>query len=534
MTVARTIQILITGNADQAVREIEKLTGAVEASSRTMHDRVSAVGGMALIGLSAGLVAVGAASVKLADDFETSHVRLTTALKNVGIEFNKVDPAIQATNDKMERLGFTNAQTEDAMSRAVVATRNVTTAQKEVAVAADLARARHMDLNSALQLVIRAGGGTYTSLLRLGIVTKEQASSFKDGAEAVDFLGQKFQGQASKYADTFGGKIEVLKAQLTDLGVKIGNVLIPIIEDLAGAISDTIDWFERHKAAAIALAAVITTVLGAAISVFVYDKVTAFVGGIQRMLTGLGILSAEAETTAATVETSGATMAAAGAETQGGMAAAGAGAAGIIGPFALAAGAIAGVAYGLYTIAGSASNTKIALDGLSTDDLPKLDESFARIEKKINEINTAHLPGFQGELNKTSVMHKIFNDVLNQTPQYANNFIAAVRAAGGDTSWFTARLNDHIEAAEKAKVAQERLSIQMEIVDAKARGDAYAVGVLTGRLNELPTDKQIEIAVNTEQAHANLDALRAKLDYMSSRGWDVQVNVFGNSIAGKP
>ena len=55
-------------------------------------------------------------------------------------------------------------------------------------------------------------------------------------------------------------------------------------EDAAKALSSTISWFERNKAAAIALGTAIAVVLGGAIGAFVGGKIASLVGGVQKMV----------------------------------------------------------------------------------------------------------------------------------------------------------------------------------------------------------------------------------------------------------
>jgi hypothetical protein len=357
-------------------------------------------------------------------------------------------------------------------------------------------------------------------------------SKIKEVGDGAGKFGDAWKGTQ----DTFKFKVDQMTATVEALGIKLGQFLIPIVEDLAQALSDVVDWFEKHQAAAIALAGVITTVLGAAISVFVYDKISAFVSGIQRMLTGLGLLKAQAAETAASVEASGAAMAessavggagAAGAEgaaAGGGLETASTGAVASLGEFTLLIAAAAGVAYGLSQVFGESENTRISFQGLANADVPRLTQSLEGNRAKLDQLNGA-LDGYGIHVTNAAVNHREFNKILQNSPQYAQTFIDAVQRSGGTTDWFTSRLQDHIAAAERAKVAQERWALQLEIADAKARGDGNAVYILTYELNNLPTNKAIDVSVygNAQQQTAEIIA---NLNSIEGRVVTSTINVF--------
>jgi TP901 family phage tail tape measure protein len=106
---------------------------------------------------------------------------------------------------------------------------------------------------------------------------------------------------AEKQAHTFGHQIDLLKATATDLAIKFGNILIPVLVTLSHKLADGVTWLTKHKDAAKVLAGVIATVLGAAIAVFVAKKVTAFIGGVQAMIASLGRMVGVSSATAAAI-----------------------------------------------------------------------------------------------------------------------------------------------------------------------------------------------------------------------------------------
>jgi TP901 family phage tail tape measure protein len=124
--------------------------------------------------------------------------------------------------------------------------------------------------------------------------------AYAAATEAVKRHGAA-QSAAEKQAETLHGRFEKLKATLEDLAGELGTVLIPVVGKLTEALSHSIEWLKKHEAAAIALAGVVTTVLGAAIGVFVAKKVAAFVGGVKTMIDMTEKLAARMGLTSAAV-----------------------------------------------------------------------------------------------------------------------------------------------------------------------------------------------------------------------------------------
>jgi hypothetical protein len=271
----RFVEVILTGNSSQAIAEIEKLVGASEASAAKMGTSFTNIGKVAMIGLAASAVAVAAFSIDMADQFETADARLRTAIKNTGGTFDQYAGQIDKAKSSGEQLGFNNVIVEDSLSRLMVATKNMGVSTRDLSIAEDISRARHIDLTAATDMLVKVEGGRYLALSKTLGVSKEIISSFKTTQDAVDFLAQRFQGQAAAAADTFQGKIGVLVAQMQDLGIKIGQVLIPIIEGMASALMDGVTWLEKHRVVAEALAVIIGGPLVAAMAAWIAKSIAA-------------------------------------------------------------------------------------------------------------------------------------------------------------------------------------------------------------------------------------------------------------------
>jgi hypothetical protein len=347
-----------------AMGEARKEITLLERHSATNFEKMAAVGRGALLGLGAVAVGVGGLSLKMAGEFEKAHSRLEQSLKNVGTTFDAQKTQIDKADAAMEKFGFTNANTQDALAYLTTALKSPQKAFADLGLAADLAKFKNVDLASAALAVARAQEGNLRPLKQLGIdlaVTSGSAKSvaaaqanvatqtqklttflhahnnatstaskyhltyqqmvdkltvsqkkLKDaqsaGTDIMIGLSKAIHGQAQLASETFDGKLEHLKAQTEDVGKSIGLYLIPKIEALVGAIAATIEWFKKHKAIAEGIAIVIGTGLTLAIGAYIASLAKA------QYETGVKLLTMAAKWTGFTtvVETEATAMAAAG------------------------------------------------------------------------------------------------------------------------------------------------------------------------------------------------------------------------------
>ncbi len=255
--------------------ELGNKLGEFESKGTSAFQKVAAAGKVATLALGVGAAAIGFESIHLADTFEESEARLKTALKGTWTPMKAAEEQIGKTNKFLENLGFNNIEAAGSMARLITATRDVTKSTMLMGLAADIARARHMSLESATDLLIKVEGGRYTLLGRTLGVSKEVVDGIKNQDDAIKILSDRYSGSARASADTFNGKMQVMRAKLEDVGIKIGTFLIPWIEKLVGAVQDSITWFEKHKTIAEALAITFGVVLVAALGAFTVSLFTA-------------------------------------------------------------------------------------------------------------------------------------------------------------------------------------------------------------------------------------------------------------------
>jgi hypothetical protein len=259
----------------EAAHEVEKL----ERRGSSSFSKLQAIGKGALLGIGAAAGTIGVASLHLADTFEKSHAQLENAVRNSGASMERFRGPIAAADATMERFGFTNAETEDGLARLTTGTGSARKAIVDISLAANIARARHLELGDAASLVAKAAAGQARALRSFGISNVDSILKIKDPAQrsaaVLALLNSKFAGAAQANASTFAGKMEALHAKVSDLGKGIGLLLIPVIEKAATVTLQVVQWFERHRAVAIALGAVVGGMLLAAIGAYVGGMIAA-------------------------------------------------------------------------------------------------------------------------------------------------------------------------------------------------------------------------------------------------------------------
>jgi hypothetical protein len=301
-----------------------------EKAGGSSFSKLASVGKAALLGIAGAAAIVGVAAVKMGSDQEDAQAGLQASLKAAGISWNSVKDSVAKTGAEVTKYGFTQTQVDQALQAGVISTQSYTQAHKNLAVAVDLAAARHISLTAAMQAVDKAAQGNVRVLKQMGIdlpvvttsalklVQAHQAvalaqdkvnelmqqfpgaadpasksyDKYETAAQAVwvaqvklneqqgassqilDALTQRLGGQAAAAADTFAGRLDAMRAQGENLLATIGIKLIPVLERLMTITMNVANWFDKHRTAAIALGAVIGGVLVAAMGAYAVSLVT--------------------------------------------------------------------------------------------------------------------------------------------------------------------------------------------------------------------------------------------------------------------
>lgn len=132
----------------------------------------------------------------------------------------------------------------------------------------------------ALSKMTGGATGLNVALMLTGGNTAEFNHNVKNVADAAHKAGKNVDNWGA-IQKTFNQQVEVAKTTAGDLGIKLGLVLIPKLEDVAHDTMDVVSWFEQHKAIAEALAGVIGGVLSVAVGAFAVNKLAGMVKGVK-------------------------------------------------------------------------------------------------------------------------------------------------------------------------------------------------------------------------------------------------------------
>lgn len=211
---------------DNALKKAEKGLGHLE--DRAKHFARS----IAALALAGGIEEFARKSVEAAVKMEAANAKLGVALKNIGQSAALGGEAIKKTNEQMANLGFTGAESAQALANLVTVTHSLDKAQSLMGQAADVARYKQISLSDASIKLARATTGSSKGLAEFGIKldkTLKPADAFK---KAMRQLNAEISGQAAAYAGTYAGKLDILKAKFEEVQVQVGEALLPKLVEL--------------------------------------------------------------------------------------------------------------------------------------------------------------------------------------------------------------------------------------------------------------------------------------------------------------
>lgn len=232
----RELRVEIVGDSSSLERSL-KNSGKATSS---FGSRMSKLAGPLAIagGAIAGAAIITKGFIDKAQEAEIVNRRMATQLDAVGISYDAHAEKIERVIQKHSMLsGIDDEELGESFTKLVRVTEDVNKALDLNVIAADLARARNMDLGKAAELVgkVYAGKGIQ-ALSRYGIVLDKNATS----TEALAAIQQKFAGQAEATAT---GQ-EKLGIALENIQEKLGAKLLPTFERFVSWIVENMPLIE--------------------------------------------------------------------------------------------------------------------------------------------------------------------------------------------------------------------------------------------------------------------------------------------------
>jgi hypothetical protein len=184
---------------------------------------------------------LGAASIKFGKDAVTAAAADQKAQLKLAKTLENVTKATEVQTAAVEKFitaqqfatGVSDSELRPALETLVRATGDVTKAQGLLKLGLDVSAGSGRDLESISLALAKAQGGQFTALQRLGVVLPDNIKKSKDFAKVQEYLNKLFGGQAAVAADTYSGKLAIMRERLGEAQETIGSLLIPILTKLA-------------------------------------------------------------------------------------------------------------------------------------------------------------------------------------------------------------------------------------------------------------------------------------------------------------
>jgi hypothetical protein len=241
---SRTLKLSILADVDQLKKSLTSANSDVENSSSKLGDFSKKAG----VAFAAAAAAAGAYAIKLAVDGvkaaiedEAAQVRLATALKNAT---GATDTMIASVEKQILQTslatGVTDDQLRPALQRLSLSTGDVTKSQELLNLALDISQATGKSLDTVANGLGKAYDGNTAALGKLGIGLSSAELKAMTFTEVQTKLSDLFGGAAAANADTFAGRLQILKVTFDEAKESVGAKLLPIIQKLVEFVVDKV------------------------------------------------------------------------------------------------------------------------------------------------------------------------------------------------------------------------------------------------------------------------------------------------------
>jgi len=233
---SRTLKLSILADVDQLKKSLATANGDVDNSSSKMGEFSKKAGlAFAAAGAAAGAYAIKLAvdGVKAAIEDEAAQIRLATALKNATGATDEMIASVEKQILKTSlATGVTDDQLRPALQRLSLSTNDVTKAQDLLNLALDISQATGKGLDGVANALGKAYDGNTAALGKLGIGLSSAELKSMSFEETQTRLSDLFGGAAAANAETFAGRLEILKVTFDEAKESVGAKLLPIIQQL--------------------------------------------------------------------------------------------------------------------------------------------------------------------------------------------------------------------------------------------------------------------------------------------------------------
>jgi hypothetical protein len=247
---------------DKALKQFSQLEGA-GAKSGFALEKAFVPAAAALGALTAG---IGLAT-KAAMADEAAQVELARQLKATT---QATDAQVKAAESFISALSKQTAMADDqlrpALANLVRATGSLELSQKAMAITADLATAKNIDMETASVAVAKALTGQTAALVKLDPSLKDLIDKSSSADDILKALNNTVGGAAEAFANTAEGGAKNFSIAMGELQESIGAVFLPLMAKLIPVLNDVADYMAENTKVIIVLMGVVGSLAGAIVA----------------------------------------------------------------------------------------------------------------------------------------------------------------------------------------------------------------------------------------------------------------------------
>lgn len=282
-----------TNMSDKAFKEVESGISGIQKKLKNMEPAFKKMAVAGTVAFGAIVAEVGFAMKAYADS-ETAMARVDQSLANIqktskmtADAIGKVKDSIMSASKAAVKLGFDDEDATESMTKFYGRTKDVIEAQKLMALAMDLSRAKNIALSDSTNMINMALSGNGKILKQYGIDIKDSATPL----EAVNTLIEKVGGQSTAFAGTLAGKMEVLKVQFGNIQETIGkpfaDAMSIILTQLNPVILKIGEWIEQHPKLTTAIIVVAGAIAGLTVAISTLALAVIFFQAVSWPIVGI-------------------------------------------------------------------------------------------------------------------------------------------------------------------------------------------------------------------------------------------------------
>ena len=247
---------------DKAIKQFSQLEGAGAKSGFALEKAfVPAAAALGALTTEIGF----ATKAAMAD--EAAQVELARQLKATT---QATDAQVAAAEDFINTLSRQTAMADDqlrpALANLVRATGSLELSQKAMAVTADLATAKNIDMETASTAVAKALAGQTAALVKLDPSLKDLIDKSSSADDILKALNNTVGGAAEAFANTAEGGAKNFGIAMGELQESIGKVFLPIMEKMLPILNNVANYMAENTQVIIVLMGVVGSLAGAIVA----------------------------------------------------------------------------------------------------------------------------------------------------------------------------------------------------------------------------------------------------------------------------